>query len=146
MFHHQMSLNAWLCHIHPAGKMSVVLLLHDIARPHTSMHTIEAISDIGLTMLLPAVYSHDHTLYQIITCSVFRRKEKKLWIHHYCRMPCVSDCRGQRATFTWVWMPAVVGSWKKKGSKDGHYNEKQICLPAMLWWSSLKFTMCPTCK
>jgi hypothetical protein len=75
MFQHQMSLNARLCHIRPTGEMSAVLLLHDIARPHTSMHTTEAISNTGLTMLPPAMYSLDHTLYQVITCSVFWEKK-----------------------------------------------------------------------
>lgn len=69
-----MSLNARLCHIHPTGEMSAVLLLHDIARPHTSMHTTKAISDTGLTVLPPAMYSPDHTLYQVITCAFFEKK------------------------------------------------------------------------
>jgi len=55
--------------------MSAVLLLHDIAKPHTSMQTTEAISDTELTMLPPAMYSPDHTLYQVITCSVFWKKK-----------------------------------------------------------------------
>ena len=76
---------------------------------------------------------------------------KNLRIHHYVNDKAlqISLClwrQRMESKFYWVWMHALVCRWKKIVSKDGCYSVKQICLPAVLLWSYVKFSICPTCK
>ena len=53
------SLNARLLCVHPTGKMSDMLLLHDNTRLPTSLHITEAISKFGWTVLFLPLYRPD---------------------------------------------------------------------------------------
>lgn len=78
-----------------------VLLIHDNAGPHTSMHATEAITKFGWTMLLyhPTVLTSHH---QIFTCLVLReiaREDTIILVTKHCRTLCAGGCKSRRATF-----------------------------------------------
>jgi hypothetical protein len=117
------SLNAHLCKICPTRKISELLLVHDNARLHASVHIIEAITNFGWTVLLHPPYSADLIPSDYHLFGPFGGGGGSLLntitpMTRHCRMLCTNGCGGG-------WAILSGGNRQKRAvDKDGDYTEK----------------------
>ena len=102
------------------------ILQHDIARPHTSRQTQDALRQLELTTLPHPAYSPDHIPFDY---HLFPRLKKYLKGHHYDNdEEVIADvrrwCRGQSVEFFTDGVRQLVKRWKLCVERDGDYFEK----------------------